>query len=207
MLDNGTLAQIEKTFPEDHPDIVYLVLDAYFGTGADTSGEVDTTKQHVTASIGLVSTFSRGNVSIASSNAGQNPLVDPNWLLDPRDQKMAVAAFKRARQLFATHSMKPVVDSEVYPGTNVTTDEQILETIRESANSIYNAVGTNKMGTADDPMAVVDSQGRVFGVQNLRVVDASILPFLPTSQPSGTIYAVAEKIADDILEPMHSIGR
>lgn len=189
MVSNDTLASLTSTFPPDWPNLEFLILDAYFGSGNDSSNTTSVPgRQYVASSVGLVSTFSRGNVSIASPDTADNPLLSPNWLLDPRDQELAVAAFKRGRQLFGTQAMAPVVVAEAYPGTQyATTDEEILGVVLETANSVYNGVGTNKMGRVDDAMAVVDSQGRVIGAQALRVVDASIFPFLPPGQPSATV--------------------
>ena len=163
------------------------MLDAYFGTGSDSSITAGSRQQYVAASVGLVATFSRGNVTINSTDTSINPIVNPNWLSDPRDQDIAVAAFRRGRQLFSTNAIRPIVQSEAFPGSNVTTDSQILDIVKASANSVYNAAGTNQMGKPEDPMAVVDSQGRVIGVSGLRVVDASIFPFLPPGQPSATV--------------------
>ena len=101
--------------------------------------------------------------------------------------EMAVATFRRARQLFSTTAVARVVLGEAYPGANLTSDEEIVEVIRKSANSVYNAAGTCKMGRKDDGMAVVDARGRVIGVKGLRVVDASAFPFLPPGQPSATV--------------------
>ncbi|KAL1857284.1 hypothetical protein Plec18167_004762 [Paecilomyces lecythidis] len=198
-LSDETSQALNDSFPSDWPHIQYLILDAYFGTGADSTNGLFNDKQYVSASVGLVSTFSRGNVTISSNDTSINPVISPNWLLDARDQEVAIAAFRRGRALFSTDAIKPVVIKEAYPGENYTTDEQILEIVRESANSVYNAAGTNKMGKLDDTAAVVDSNGRVIGVNNLRVVDASIFPFLPPGQPSATVYALAEKIAEGIL--------
>ena len=185
-LRNSTSQALQANFPDDWPHIEYLVLDAYFGSGSSSTGKNDG-KQYVAASVGLVATFSRGNVSIQSHDTAVNPIISPNWLSDPRDQEMAIIAFRRGRQLFSTRAIQPVVTAEVFPGSNTTTDEEILEIIRSSANSVYNPAGTNKMGKLDDAMAVVDSQGRVIGVNNLRVVDASIFPFLPPGQPLANV--------------------
>ncbi|GAW27332.1 putative versicolorin b synthase [Rosellinia necatrix] len=198
MVSTPTLEALNETFPADWPHIEYLILDAYFGTGNDSSPGVSDGKQYVASSVGLVATFSRGNVTVSTSDVSDNPVISPNWLLDPRDQDIAIAAFRRGRELFGTDVMSSIVVDEVYPGTQYTTDEQILSVIRESANSVYNAAGTNKMGIVDDPMAVVDSKARVIGVERLRVVDASIFPFLPPGQPSAIVYALAEKISEDI---------
>lgn len=187
MVQNSTLQALNKAFPADWPHLEYLILDAYFGSGNDSSPVASDGKQYVAASVGLVATFSRGNVTVKSSNVSDNPIISPNWLLDPRDQDIAIAAFRRGRDLFKTDALSPIVVKEVYPGTQYKTDEQILAIVRESANSVYNAVGTNKMGAIGDKMAVVDAKGRVIGVKNLRVVDASIFPFLPPGQPSATV--------------------
>ena len=187
MLSPTTYQSLRENFPADWPDIEYLVLDAYFGTGTDSSIAAGSGEQYVAASVGILATFSRGNVTINSKDTATNPIISPNWLSDPRDQEIAVAAFRRGRQLFSTNAIRPIVKAEAFPGINVTTDSQILDTVKASANSVYNAVGTNQMGKVDDPMAVVDSKGRIIGVNGLRVVDASIFPFLPAGQPSATV--------------------
>ena len=187
MLNPTTYRSLRKTFPDDWPHIEYLILDAYFGAGTDSSLITGRTPQYVAASVGLVATFSRGNVTINSTDSALNPVINPNWLSDPRDQDIALAAFKRGRQLFSTNAIKPIVGAEAFPGLNVSTDSQILDVIRSSANSVYNAAGTNQMGKPEDPMSVVDSHGRVIGVDKLRVVDASVFPFLPPGQPSATV--------------------
>ncbi|KAL9042703.1 MAG: hypothetical protein Q9180_000405 [Flavoplaca navasiana] len=220
-LDKSTYQSLQDSFPDDWPHIVYLVLDAYFGTGSgNIPADLDITKQYAAASVGLVATFSRGNVTINSTDTTDDPVISPNLLSDPRDLDMAVAAFQRGRQLFQTSGISPIVRGEVYPGGNLSTGAEIIEIIRSSAVPIYNAVGTNKMGRRNDPLAVVDSEARVIGVKGLRVVDASIFPFLPTSQPCATICefytvvfilrcgaelqsgidALAEKIADGIRQ-------
>lgn len=187
MLSNSTFASLQSSFPDDWPHIEYLILDAYFGSGSDSSSGVYDGKQYVAASVGLVATFSRGNVSIGSPDTAINPIISPNWLTDPRDRDIAIAAFRRGRDLFSTDAMRPIAGSEAFPGSNVTTNAQILEIIKASANSVYNAAGTCKMGKPDDHMAVVSTTGKVFGVERLRLVDASAFPFLPPGQPSATV--------------------
>ncbi|KAI9743723.1 MAG: hypothetical protein M4579_007725 [Chaenotheca gracillima] len=95
--------------------------------------------------------------------------------------------------------MKQVeIGSEAFPGEQVQTDAQILALIKESFNTVYHASATCAMGKLSDPQAVVDSHARVIGTSGLRVVDASAFPFLPPGHPMATVYALAEKIADDI---------
>lgn len=80
-----------------------------------------------------------------------------------------------------------IIGPEAYPGVDVQSDEEILATIKLSFNTVYHASGTNRMGKKGDPLAVVDSRARVFGVKRLRVVDASAFPFLPPGHPMSTV--------------------
>lgn len=93
-----------------------------------------------------------------------------------------------------------IIGPEAYPGAGVTSDRDLLGAIQRSAQTIWHASATNKMGRLDDPMAVFDPRCRVIGVQGLRVVDASAFPFPPPGQPQSLVYALAEKIAQHILD-------
>lgn len=89
--------------------------------------------------------------------------MNPQWLTDPRDQEVAVAAFKRARAVFSASAVQPLlVGPEAFPGENVQSDSDILAIIRTSSNTIQHAAGTNRMGKVSDPLAVVDSKGILF---------------------------------------------
>ena len=130
------------------------------------------------------------------------PVINPGWYSDPRDREIGIAAFRYIRALEATKSLKKLlVNGELVPGESVQTDEQIWEYIQEGTTSLYHASATNKMGKSNDTMAVVDSDAKVYGVSNLRVVDISAFPFLVPGQPLSMVYALAEKIADRILKP------
>lgn len=91
------------------------------------------------------------------------------------------------------------MNDEFMPGSNVTTDEQILEYIQRSASTICHAACTCKMGNHTEPMAVLDSSAKVRGVNNLRVVDASSFLVLPPGHPIATTYALAGRIAAQML--------
>lgn len=146
-----------------------------------------------------IAPMSRGNVSISSASMRDQPLINLNWLTNKTDIEVVIAGFKRLRNIFETSAMIPItIGPEYYPGANVTTDAQILQYIQKAFNTMYHAAASNKMGKPDDEYAVVDSKGRVYGTKSLRVVDASVFPFLPPGLPMGTVYMVAEKIADDI---------
>ncbi|KAE8401835.1 hypothetical protein BDV37DRAFT_285240 [Aspergillus pseudonomiae] len=147
----------------------------------------------------LVAPTSRGNVTIRSADTVDLPTINPNWLSTETDQEVAIATFKRIRQAFASGVMTPIlIGSEYYPGNRVQSDAEILEFIKNNMMTIWHAACTCKMGTAQDEMAVVDSQARVFGVDGLRVVDASAFPLLPPGHPQSVVYMLAEKISDAI---------
>lgn len=212
------------TFPRDWPEIEYFSVGAFFGYQQNyQTGSPTDSYQYATLAVALVAPLSRGNISISSANTSDQPLINPNWLTSPTDQQVAIAAYKRARQVFESPVMQQNVDigPEYFPGANVTTDAEILNLIRQSFNTLSHPSSTCKMGKSNDTSAVVDAQGRVYGVNNLRVVDASSLPFLPPGLPMGTICTwcslsshghhhgiksliptssdmLAEKIADDI---------
>ena len=87
-------------------------------------------------------------------------MVNPNWLTDPHDQEVAISGFKRARGVFQSAAVQPVlIGPEAFPGENVTTDQDILDVIMSSSDTIHHAAGTNRMGMMNDSMAVVDAQG------------------------------------------------
>jgi choline dehydrogenase-like flavoprotein len=136
----------------------------------------------------LVSPTSRGTVTLKSADPDDLPVINPNWLATKSDQEVAVAVFKRIREAFQSRAMAPIVIGDEYsPGKDVQTDEQILDYIRNNVMTIWHAACTCKMGTPDDDMAVVDNQARVYGVEGLRVVDASAFPILPPGHPQSTV--------------------
>ncbi|KAH8658209.1 hypothetical protein BX600DRAFT_482625 [Xylariales sp. PMI_506] len=189
-------------FPEDWPEIEYIAGAGYVG---DFSNLLTTQPkdgyQYATLLSALVAPLSRGNVTLASASADDLPIINPNWLTHPADQAVAVAAYKRARAAFASSAMqKIVIGAEYFPGTSsVSTDAEILDTYRKTLHTVWHAACTCKMGKATgDPTAVVDPHAKVIGVSGLRVVDASAFALLPPGHPQSTVYALAEKISDDI---------
>jgi len=136
----------------------------------------------------LITPLSRGNVTITSASTADLPTINPAWLTDPADQELAIAAYKRSRQVFQSSGLAPIVAGpEAFPGPEVQSDAQILQAIRESLMTLWHPACTCKMGKADDPMAVLDSKARVRGVSGLRVVDASSFPILVPGHPQSTV--------------------
>jgi choline dehydrogenase-like flavoprotein len=144
--------------------------------------------QYATILTALVAPLSRGTVSISSADTNVAPLIDPGWLTSSTDQEVAIAAYKRSRAAFAANVTEPVlIGPEYYPGSSVSTDAQILATIKKDLMTVWHAACTCAMGKASDSMAVIDSSAKVIGVSKLRVVDASSFPLLPPGHPQSTV--------------------
>lgn len=201
-LPNSTLATLSEatrqklaSLPPDSPQLSF-VAGAYSSGPGQTRGSI---------SACMPLPFSRGNVTAASASVSDPPQIHLNWLSDPADAELAVAAVRRLRAAWSsafanTPGFK--VGPEASPGDGVQTDEEILEHVRRTTNQIWHPVSTAAMGKEEDVAsgrAVVDSRGRVFGVQRLRIADASAFPFALPGHPQSAVYALAEKIADDII--------
>ena len=202
-LSNASISTLASNFPPDWPELEWLPVSAYLGYQRNRQKE-DPKDGHNYATIntGLVAPLSRGNVSISSNSMSDAPLINPNWLTDPADIELAILSLRRQREIWRYLASQGLTDGvEALPGLNVTSDKDILTYIQKSLIQIYHAAATCKMGASNDTMAVLDNKAQVYGVQNLRVVDASSFPFLPPGHPQSTIYALAEKIAADILGP------
>ncbi|KAJ5345131.1 Glucose-methanol-choline oxidoreductase [Penicillium brevicompactum] len=189
-------------FPSDWPEAEYISGAGYIGNVSNLLTSQPRDGYQYASMLGvLITPLSRGNVTIQSADTKDLPVINPNWLDDEADQEVAIAMFKRMREAFQSKAMEPVVIGEEYnPGPEVKTDAQILEFIKDNVMTLWHAACTCKMGTEDDEMAVVDSRARVFGVDGLRVVDASAFPFLPPGHPQSSVYMLAEKIAQDIID-------
>lgn len=141
---------------------------------------------------------SRGRVTLNSSDPMDRPLINPNYLAEDSDLEAMVAGFKKARDILSQSAFSSYFLKEFEPGDQVQTDEEIRQYIRLRSETIYHPVGTCKMGI--DPLAVVDPwELKVYGIDNLRIVDASIMPTLPSGNTNTPTTMIAEKGADIIL--------
>lgn len=192
---NATQAHI-NSLPSDWPEIEYG-----FGT-TSRSFQSEEGASFGTINCLLIGTASRGNMTISSSSILDRPVISPNWLLDPRDQEVAVAAYRRARQAWEGVPAAVKVGDELYPGKNVTSYEDLLTAIKGSIGAIHHASASCAMGRVGERDTVVDSRGRIVGVQGLRVVDSSSLVYTPPGHTMGVTYGHAEKLAQTVLDDM-----
>ncbi|HEX3942768.1 MAG TPA: choline dehydrogenase [Rhizomicrobium sp.] len=140
---------------------------------------------------------SRGYISLKSADPLAPPLIQPNYLEAEEDRRALREGVKLAREVFAQAAFNSYRGPELMPGAHVIHDEQIDAFVRETAETIYHPVGSAKMGKDGD--CVVDPQLRVHGVENLRVVDASIMPSLVSGNTNAPTIMIAEKASDMML--------
>lgn len=142
---------------------------------------------------------SRGSITLRSADAMDKPVIRFNYMSHPDDWTEMRAGVRLTREIFAQPAFDPFRGEEIAPGTDIVTDDQIDAFIREKIESGYHPCGTCKIGAADDPMAVVDSELRVIGVDGLRIVDSSVMPSITTGNLNAPTIMIGEKGADHIL--------
>lgn len=141
----------------------------------------------------------RGSVTLSSSDPFANPIVDTQIFGHPDDLKLTMAGFRFARQVLAESPMRDLIDKEIFPGAEVTSDEAIAAHCKRTVKTGYHPVGTCKMGHEGDPDAVLDTKLNVRGTRGLRVIDASLMPTIVSGNTNAAVYAAAGKAADLIL--------
>jgi choline dehydrogenase len=147
---------------------------------------------------GVVRPLSRGWVRLASADPTDKPLVNPNYLGVQSDRDRLVQSVKLSREIFGTKAFSEWVGPELKPGPEVSTQKQLVDFVCNTADSYHHQAGSCKMGL--DAMAVVDPNLRVRGVDGLRVVDASVMPFVPSGNCHAGILMIAERAVDLIKQ-------
>ena len=165
---------------------------------ADKPGEGLHPYSAFTASVCQLRPESRGRIKLKNSDPFAYPAIHPNYLATRTDQETVVAGMKLTRRLSQSSAMAPYVEGELLPGPGAVTDEELLDSARTLAQTIYHPVGTCKMG--NDEQAVVDERLRVRGIQSLRVADASIMPTITSGNTNAPAIMIGEKASDMILE-------
>jgi choline dehydrogenase len=152
-----------------------------------------------TASVCNLRPTARGHIRIASADPFAAPKITPNYLSTQEDRKTAAAALALTRQIVAAPALAKYKPEEYKPGLHYSSEEELAEAAALIGTTIFHPVGTCKMGRPDDPAAVVDSRLRVNGVARLRVVDASVMPFITSGNTNSPTLMIAEKAAQQIL--------
>ena len=150
------------------------------------------------AHVGPMRSRSLGWVRLRSAEARDKPRISFNYMSQPEDWEEMRACVRLTREIFAQSAFDRYRGREIQPGAQVTTDAQIDEFVRAKAESAYHPSCTCRMGSVTDPLAVVDPQARVIGVEGLRVVDSSIMPQITTGNLNAPTIMLAEKAADHI---------
>jgi choline dehydrogenase len=191
----GTSGAFFKTNPRlASPDIQIHFIP--FST--DKMGEKLHPFSGFTATVCQLRPESRGSLKIRSADPAAPPEIRINYLATEADRAAFIDGIRILRKILAAPSMKPYIVKEVYPGSEKTSDEDLLEFCRKSGSTVYHPTSTCRMG--NDPLAVVDQRLRVRGIEGLRVVDASVMPDLMSGNTNAPTIMIAEKASDMILE-------
>lgn len=190
------LGAFAKSDPSDgsltRPDLEYHVQPL----SLDRFGEPLHRFNAFTASVCHLRPTSRGSIHIASPDAAVAPAIAPNYLSTDYDRHVAVNALRLTRRIAAAPALAPYRPHEILPGLAYQTEEELQDAAGNVGTTIFHPVGTCRMGTADDPGAVVDSRLRVRGVEGLRVVDASVMPVITSGNTNSPTLMIAERASD-----------
>ena len=150
---------------------------------------------------------SLGWVKSKNNDPFDSPIIQPNYLDAEEDKRVVVAGLKLSRRLMHSKALSNYFDYEVYPGIEKQSDEELLQVARERGTTTYHQMGTCRMGPKSDPTAVVDNNLKIYGLKNIRVVDASIMPTMLSANLHSGATLIGEKGSDLVLgnEPIDPI--
>lgn len=182
-------------FCKSSPDIVAPDLQCVFTPGSYRKGKnyLLDTYPGVTGGTWQHRPQSRGFVRAVSTSLEDEPVIQPNYLDHPVDQAVLVSGVKIMRALLQSGQMAKYLSEETNPGKEIQSDEQILDFCRQTGSTAFHLVGTSKMGPRDDKFSVVDDRLRVHGIERLRIIDASIMPTIPSGNTYAATLMIAEK--------------
>jgi len=188
-------------FLKTRPDIEVPDIQLHFCMGlVEDHGRKPRWGTGFSCHVCLLRPKSRGSVWLKSADPKQAPAIDPNFLGESEDLETMVAGFKATRRLMETPTLRSLQTADAFTG-EIRTDDDIRAILRKRVDTVYHPVGTCKMGV-NDPTAVVDPKLKVYGVQGLRVVDASIMPTLIGGNTNAPTIMIGEKAADMIKAEM-----
>ena len=193
---NGAAANIFLRSSEtlDRPDMQLTPMSISNGARLWFPGLTPPPVHCFTIRIGVMHPRSRGWVKLRSSDPRDKPRIQFNMYQAPQDMDVMVRAVRTCRELFARSPLREMIDREVFPGDERTSDAQLAEAVRKDGLHRSHPVGTCTMGVGRD--AVVDARLRVWGIQGLRVIDASVLPEVPGGNANVPAIMIGEKAAD-----------
>ncbi|KAM6468042.1 choline dehydrogenase, mitochondrial isoform 1-T5 [Liasis olivaceus] len=178
-----------------HPDIQFHFLPSQVIDHGRVASQLEAYQVH----IGPMRSTSIGKLTLKSSDPTEHPILEPNYMSTEVDVWEFRQCVKLAREIFAQKAFEKFRGPEIQPGEHIQSDKEIDAFIRQKADSAYHPSCTCKMGQRSDPTAVVDPETKVIGTENLRVVDASIMPSIVSGNLNAPTIMVAEKAADIIL--------
>ena len=178
-----------------YPDIQFHFLPMAVAYDGSTLAREHGFQAHV----GPMRSKSRGWVRLKSPDPAEPPLIQFNYMSHAEDWTEMRSCVRLTREIFAQAAFDPYRGREIQPGTKCVSDEAIDAFVRERVDSAYHPSCTCKMGSPADPLAVVDPQTRVIGVEGLRVVDSSIMPSITNGNLNAPTIMIGEKAADMIL--------
>ncbi len=151
----------------------------------------------VTAIMNILRSESTGSIHVSSRSPNAPPAIRFNFLSAQLDREVTLEAMRITRRIMTAPTMQGIATDEIAPGVNIQSDDELLDWVRNNAETTYHPVGTCKMGS--DPMAVVDDQLRVHGMEGLRVADASIMPTLTSGNTNAPSIMIGEKASRMVL--------
>ncbi|WP_375174122.1 choline dehydrogenase [Pseudooceanicola sp.] len=179
----------------DYPDIQYHFLPIAVRYDGQAAPEGHGFQAHV----GPMRSPSRGSVTLRSADPQDAPVIRFNYMSHDKDWSDFRKCIRLTREIFGQEAFAPFYKKEIQPGAELQSDDELDGFIREHVESAYHPCGTARMGRRDDPMAVVDPEARVIGVDNLRLADSSVFPLIPNGNLNAPSIMVGEKAADHIL--------
>ena len=179
----------------EYPDIQYHFLPMAVRYDGKAAAEGHGFQAHT----GPMRSSSRGEITLKSADPNEAPRIFFNYMSTDQDWEDFRTCIRLTREIFSQDAFNDHVKHEIQPGNALQTDDEIDSFIREHAESAYHPCGTCRIGRADDPMAVVDPDMRVIGVQGLRVADSSVFPRITNGNLNAPSIMVGEKTADHIL--------
>ena len=170
------------------PDVQILFANASFAPGPIRKLD---SKPGMTGGMWQMRPLSRGYVEAKTNNPMDAPAINPRYLSDETDRRCAIGGLRAVRKLFTAPALAPHYIAEMLPGKDVQSDDELLDYLRNTGSTVFHATCTCKMG--QDAMAVVDDQLRVHGIEGLRVIDASVMPTVTSTNTNAPTIMIAEK--------------